>query len=123
MIQHYPTILVSIGDTELRSTLVQQLQQEGYLVLEAADNNGALEVARTHSRAIDLILIHTSTNHGVLASALKQYRRESTIFLITERNTERLAEGVLTPQTVLPRVRAFFRVVDIGERSAEGQAE
>lgn len=105
---HYPTILVSIEDGEFLSVIVQQLRQEGYLVLEAGDDVAALRLARTHSRPIHLMLIHTSMNHGVLASELKQYRRESKILLIAEHRNEPLSDDVLTQATVLPKVRAFF---------------
>jgi DNA-binding response OmpR family regulator len=116
--QYHPTLLVITEDSEFRRTLVRLLQQEGYLVLEADDNDTALHIARLHSRPIHFVLIHACMNHGVLASMLKQYRRESTILLVTEHNNERLSDDVSTPDTVLPKLRAFFS--DSSERAMHG---
>lgn len=88
--------------------MVQSLRREGYLVLEAIDSAGALFAVRTHSRPIQLMLIDSCINHGVLVSALRQYRPQIEVLFVARQNGEPFVYA-LTPETALAQVRAFFQ--------------
>jgi hypothetical protein len=52
----YPTVLVAHGDAEVRSTLVDCLQRNGFHVLEAGGWAHVFYWVRVHSRPIHLVL-------------------------------------------------------------------
>jgi hypothetical protein len=106
MSHEYPTVLVAVEGTELRNALLQRLQQDGYLVLEAADSAAALHIGRTHSRPIHIKIIPVSMDHELM-SAVKQYRPKIKILLFAEHNEEPL-QDVLTPETALAKIREYF---------------
>ena len=104
----YPTVLVVVDDAELRHALVRSLQQNGYFILEEYNAASALHILRIHSRPVHLMLLSKSISGGVLASALKQYRPETKVLLVAQRQDE-LLHDVVTPENVLARVREFFK--------------
>src|ERR1700739_1840867 len=71
---HYPTILIVQQLRGVRSALVRNLQSQGYAVLEASGENEAVEIVRTHSRQIHLLVTDDSANSQISAATLKQYR-------------------------------------------------
>lgn len=107
MVQDHPTVLVAVRGTELRNALVQSLRQDGYLVLEAAGTSDALYLARTHSRPIQVMLIDVSMKDE-LKPAVKPYRPHTKILLLAE-HSEECPQEVVTPETVLGKIREFFK--------------
>lgn len=69
-----PTILMTEHSSRLRTTLVQLLEHQGYLVLQAQDEDEALQIARVHSRPIQLMLATESLDDRTLAAKIKMYR-------------------------------------------------
>jgi DNA-binding response OmpR family regulator len=104
----HPTVLVAVEETESRGALVQKLRQDGYLVLEAADSTGTLNLVRTHSRPIQVILLSATLNRSVLRAALKQYRPHSSVLVMSENNNERVVD-VLTSEVALTKIRELFK--------------
>jgi DNA-binding response OmpR family regulator len=103
----YPTVLVVNDESDSLRSLIDGLRQDGYLVLEAADDVTPWEIVRTHSRPIHLMLLNWQMNKGVLASALKQYRPEMSVWFVTQHQHEDVLD-VLTPEVAVDRVRLFF---------------
>ena len=77
-----PTILVVQEDRTFRDALVLRLEQEGYMVLPASSPDEALQIVRTHSRNINLLLIAESATSHTTAAALRQYRRHMDILFL-----------------------------------------
>ena len=71
---HFPTILIAQEDGGLRRDFVRSLQSEGYAVLAAAGAADAVEIVRTHSRHIHVLITDDSANSQRMAATLKQYR-------------------------------------------------
>jgi DNA-binding NtrC family response regulator len=78
----YPTVLVAHGDEEVRSTLVDCLQRNGFDVLEADDWAHVFDVVRVHSRLIHLLLAEASK--AELMPLLKTYRSEVKVVFVKE---------------------------------------
>ena len=101
-----PTILVAQCNCG-SDALVKDLQQQGYLVLEARDGPEATEIARVHSRSIHLMLTDESADGRSLAATLKQYRPNMTVMFITLHATDGAAD-LLRPDMALAKVRALL---------------
>jgi len=100
----FPTILVAEEDGGLREVLVRNLQQQGYLVLEASDGAEALDIARVHSRRIHLMLTDGDADGRTLAATLKQYRPDMQVLFVT-RHAKESVRDLLAPDQALNRVR------------------
>ena len=105
--QHFPTVLVVEADDELRSTLVDRIRQEGYLVLEAPDRGTALHIARIHSRHIHLLVIGESTYERNWTANLERYRPKMRVIIFAAHPKETHSDA-LAPESVLPKIREFF---------------
>jgi CheY-like chemotaxis protein len=103
----HPTVLVAEDDMNRHTLLASSLRQEGYLVLEAHDCAGILDIIRTHSRAIHLLLINASTNNRTVADRLKGFRPEMRVLFVGQPQHEAVSD-VVTPETALAKVREFF---------------
>ena len=100
----HPTVLV-LGDDP--RSLIPRLRQQGYLVLEAFDCPGALEIVVRHSRPIQLLLIEENLDSRRMAEVFNRFRPEmKIIFLASERNEVRA--DVLTPEKALTKARAIL---------------
>lgn len=69
-----PTILATENSGRARRALLQNLQHQGYFVLQAQDEVDAIEIARVHSRPIQLMLAAESVDDRTLAARIKLYR-------------------------------------------------
>lgn len=98
----FPTILVAEHDDGVRSSLVRQLQHQGYFVLVAHDAAEALEITRVHSRPIHLLLTEDGLDGRTLASALKQFRPDMRVLFLT---LQLGTAGVGKSDATLERVR------------------
>ncbi len=87
----FPTVLVAANNGTFR-LLVDSLQQDGCLVLEAHSEQEALRVASIHSRKIDVLLADASVNGPFLNEALKPYRLETRVLLTKGQPQDALAE-------------------------------
>jgi CheY-like chemotaxis protein len=76
----YPTVLVAHGDEEVRSTLVDCLQRNGFHVLEADDWGHVFDVVRVHSRLIHLLLADVSMEARL--QMLKKYRSKLQVLIV-----------------------------------------
>jgi DNA-binding NtrC family response regulator len=76
----YPTVLVAHGDEEVRSTLVDCLQRNGFHVLEADDWAHVFDVVRVHSRLIHLLLADVSMEARL--QMLKKYRSKLQVLIV-----------------------------------------
>jgi CheY-like chemotaxis protein len=71
----HPTILIAHEDREFRDVLTRELQQKGYLVLEARDPADVFAIGIRHSRDIHVLLADDSDDGRAMAARLKPYRR------------------------------------------------
>src|SRR5260370_36594861 len=78
----YPTVLVARSDEEVRSTLVDCLQRNGFHVLEADDWAHVFYWVRAHSRPIHLVLADVSK--AELMPLLKKHRSELQFVFVKE---------------------------------------
>ena len=101
---YFPTVLVAVCAQGLRNPLSFELQSQGYLVLQAGNGVEALEIVKTHSRPIHLMLTDGGPEGRALASTVKQYRRRiNVVFIAGHPNTE---DGDLfSPDDALIRVQ------------------
>jgi CheY-like chemotaxis protein len=116
----YPTVIVTEENNDSREVLVDALRREGYLVLEAHNSPSALDIVRTHSRPIHLLLINENADHRILAHELQEYRREMNVLFVGQPQHKTLSD-VLTPEMALAKARAFFRKVALEPLAASGQ--
>jgi len=101
-----PTILVA-QCTCGSDALVKDLQQQGYLVLEARDGAEAIEIARVHSRPIDFMLTDENEESRSLAATLKQFRPHTRVMFIARHATGGAAD-VLRSDMVLAKIRVLL---------------
>ena len=97
----HPTALVAVDDREARNFLVDSLQQDNCLVLEAESVSRVLDVVRVHSRPIHVVLLDVEIGDHALAALLRRYRSELQVVFVPKSPNEgqRRAmelEGVLT---------------------------
>ena len=88
-LDNHPTVLVARNDDGSDDLLVDRLQRENYNVLEA-DSAHVLDVVKTHSRPIHLLLMGESLNDQV--PMLKDLRSELQVVFISKPVN---ADGVL----------------------------
>ena len=84
---NFPTILVVRETQELLDYLVLRLQYKGYIVLSALDAANALEVVRTHSRTIHLLVTDEGLSARAMAERLKRYAPRLEVLFLTSRGT------------------------------------
>jgi CheY-like chemotaxis protein len=106
--QGHPTVLVAENDPERRDALVSSLRQDDYLVLEAHDRPGILDIVTTHSRPIHLLLLNTGINSCALGDRLKKLRPRMHILFVGQFDGQARSQA-LTPEIALASIRAFFR--------------
>jgi hypothetical protein len=116
---HLPTVLVA-GPLKVRDPLVEDLQHEGYLVLESKDGAEANEIVRVHSRPIQVMLIDESAHGRTLGAKLAQYRPHMRVLYINWHAQEGDRDS-LPPHKVLAKVREVLKAPEqtsrgIGDR-------
>jgi ActR/RegA family two-component response regulator len=84
----FPTVLLALEDPGSQEQLSRGLQNRGYLVLEARNLNQALEVVRTHSRSIHLLLLGIGPDNRLMAREMKQYRPSMKILFVETGGSE-----------------------------------
>src|SRR5260370_30575747 len=94
----YPTVLVAHGDEEVRSTLVDCLQRNGFHVLEADDWAHVFDIVRVHSRLIHLLLADVSMEARL--QILKKYRSKLQVLIVGK---------PVDAEDVLAKVRQLLR--------------
>jgi signal transduction histidine kinase/CheY-like chemotaxis protein len=80
------TLLVVEDELTVRTLLVNTLRKNGYVVLDAANGNDALEVARRHAGPIHLLLtdvVMPGMGGGVLWQILSSLRPETKVMFMT----------------------------------------
>jgi CheY-like chemotaxis protein len=98
----FPTILVAAGNNGVRHALVRTLEKQGYLVLEADDGAEALRIVRVHSRPIQLMLTGENLDGQMLATTVRQYRRDMRVhFLASYSTADSLAPDLLRIEELL----------------------
>ena len=103
----FPTVLVAGGSNGVRELLTFNLKAQGYFVLEARDEAEALEVVRTHSRPIQLMLTDGSPDGRALASTVKQYRRQIRVVFVAANATDESGD-LFSPAQTLTKVRELL---------------
>jgi DNA-binding NtrC family response regulator len=79
----HPSVLIVHKNREFRESLAEQLQQTGYLVLEARDAAEASRIVVCHSRRIHLLLADDTDDDRLMAAMLKPYRPDMDIIHIS----------------------------------------
>ncbi len=102
-----PTVLVA-GPLKDRDPLIEDLEHEGYLVLESKDGAEASEIVRVHSRPIQVMLIDESAHGRALGAKLAQYRPHMRVLYINWRGQEGDRDS-LAPHKVLGKVREVLK--------------
>ncbi len=118
------TILVCEDDAPVRQIICQTLRAAGYSVLEAHDGEAAMELARTHAGAIDLLItdmIMPGVNGRELALRLHEMIPALPCLIVSgylgdgmelghrPRSWERVLPKPFGPRTLLECVRDVFR--------------
>src|SRR3954447_6395961 len=101
------TILVTGSALSDREAFVSGLQLRGYLVLEAHSETEALEIARLHSRPIQVMLADEDTSSRSLAEKLRLYRPHLRPFFIDWNATEN-HDDALAPHLVQRKLREIL---------------
>jgi PAS domain S-box-containing protein len=95
------TILLVEDDPAVRDLTAHLLRQQGYTVLEAADDQSALRLDREHSGPIHLLLtdvVIPGANGKILAGELQQIRPELKVLFMSGYTDNTIAHhGVLEP--------------------------
>jgi hypothetical protein len=115
---HLPTVLVA-GPLKVRDPLVEDLQHEGYLVLESKDGAEASEIVRVHSRPIQVMLIDESAYGRTLGAKLAQYRPNMRVLYINWHAQEGDRDS-LAPHKILGKIR---EVLKAPEQTSGGNVE
>lgn len=105
----FPTILVTVNlvtESGGRSALVRRLRTQGYLVLQAQGEGEALEIARVHSRPIQLLLTEEGLNGRSLAAKIKMYRPGMSVLFLGQSHDHGDPDP-LEPEVA--RIRAILR--------------
>jgi two-component system cell cycle sensor histidine kinase/response regulator CckA len=115
------TILLVEDDAVVRSLLLRSLRQAGYTVLEAASGVAALDVARRHERAADLVitdvvmpqlggrdLIDQLQREGLLARVLFISGYTARNVLHGDDQTASMLQKPFSPSALLQKVRALL---------------
>ncbi len=99
----FETLLICDDDDGVRELLVDVLKIRSYNVLEARNGNHALEVARAHDSAIDLLitdLVMPERSGSELAAELRKTRPGlKVLFVSGYTDDEKLLSGALDPGT------------------------
>lgn len=100
-----PTILVTENSGRVRRALLQNLQHQGYFVLQAQDQVDAIEIARVHSRPIQLMLAAESIDDRSLVARIKMYRPCMDVLFLAygfnPENADLLAPEIAKVQAIL----------------------
>jgi hypothetical protein len=91
----FRTILVVGYQNDWGNALIRNLALESYLVLTARDGAEAIEIARTHSRPIHLLMVEKTD--PALFTELQPYQPGIRILIVEP-----------SPETALARVRGLF---------------
>jgi CheY-like chemotaxis protein len=101
------TVLLVEDEDSVRSLARRVLTRAGYAVLEAADGESALEVARAHAGAIDLLLTDVVMPGGggrKLAEAMERLRPATRVLYMSGYPGDAIAEHGLAPEVdLLPK--------------------
>jgi len=104
----FPTVLVAMESGEVRETLVDHLQREQYLVLEADDAKRALSVIIGHSRPIHVLLLANHPDNSVLLNSLSRYRPDMQVLPVSI-GSDPGPFGALPAEAVLKEVRELLK--------------
>jgi len=104
----FPTILIAEYNIENRDWLVETLQEQGYLVLQAENSSEALHIARIHSRHIHVMLTDGSSHGRTLAAKLQQYRPEMRVLFVAANGTGSVSD-LVAPGKALAKVRELVK--------------
>lgn len=111
----YPTVLVAAGDDAVRQALVESLRRERYHVLEAKSAAEALDVVRSHSRPIQIVLVDINMHDSAITVVLNRFRPHMHILPVTKGSTV-CRTGALALDAALAKARELFQ--DDGVRVA-----
>jgi|SRR5579883_2054622 len=101
--------------------LVRNLQQQGYLLLHAADAAEAIEIARVHSRPIHIMIAEENVDSRSLAATLKLYRPQMRVLFLTQ-FTSSDKPDLANPETAMAKVRDLLLPFHLGPKSEEREA-
>src|SRR5690242_13931698 len=107
-VSDFPTILLVEGDSTLRLALADILRRKGYLVLEADDVSDAMQIARTHSRHIH-VLITSMSLRSTLPKLLKPYRPNLCVLAVAKDDGDAKHSGTTGAESILKKIRCFFQ--------------
>jgi hypothetical protein len=102
----YPTVLVASSDDRLREILAQSVLQIGAHVLEARNESNTVEIIRTHSRPIHVLLIDFNLGRDGFVASLRRYRPDMHVVFVDEVAGE--DKLVSTLEGVLSNVRELL---------------
>jgi ActR/RegA family two-component response regulator len=100
----FPTVLIVQDDDGVRASLAQDLRDLGYLVLPARIVSEAVEIARIHSRPIQVLLTDEDESGRLLAATLRQYRPNIQVVFLTRCAAVGVG-GKLMSESVVAQVR------------------
>ena len=115
----FPTLLLLEIDGDQRTVIARALRNQGYNVLEADGLPEALQVAKTHSRRIQLLVSGLRCDEAFM-DRMQQFRPKMELMLFTR------AEMFHSPNLVIERIVHFFSPAKAegqsNERSQKGEA-
>jgi len=120
-LQGSETILLADDAPSLRQLVAEMLQAQGYTVLEAADGNEALELAKAHAAKIRLLVtdvIMPGLNGKMLAEWLSRTNPAIRILFISGHiNNNAVRDAMLLPGTHF--LRKPFNPLDLARKVRE----
>ena len=121
-----PTLLFADDMEEVRKPLCALLEQRGYTVLEAADGDEALSLARSHSSRIDLLItdiVMPGLGGPELRRAMKGVHPEARVLFISGYPMVSLDESAAFLQKPFKPNVLLDRVAELVAKGAAAEAE
>ena len=103
-----PTVMVATTDRKTRMSLAKELRRDNCLVLEADGVDWVLDVVKTHSRSIHVLLLDLNLGDSHFADLLKGFRPDLEVVFMTPDGPP----GSLSPDHALAKAKRILRVVN-----------
>lgn len=103
----YPTVLIATVSPEMRMWLSCSLKQDDYLLLEAQSDSEVLQVARCHSRPIQVLLLQNHLVDDSLLKVLERMRPDAQVVIVEDES----GQGGLPAALALAKVRQLLESI------------
>ena len=115
------TVLVVEDEDPLRQAVVKMLRREGFEVRDASNGSAAIDLLRTHSGKIDLMLLDMTipgASFGDVVAEAARFRPDIKVIATSAYSQEMLVDKLSAPQ-ICAFIRKPFRLPDLVKRLQE----